>query len=416
VLAVRDRSTRRSDPKPRARGWGKASRTLRRATASASPSRVLVVLTSLAAEGTPRLVLELCRIWQQQGIRPVVALLRARPDDLAPEFDALGIERVCLGMGGRGYARYGRLALELFRLARRHRADALLSMPLGWHTFMAYGARLGGVRRVAAHVGNYPTMSGAAFRKFRAQVQLGRPATTALVCCSRYVQEGVVARFGIDPGETAVVHNGVPVAAFAERARAARRQHKASRFRIGMVARLEAHKDQPTLIRAAGRLGRRGLDCEVWLIGEGSRRCELEALIAEEGLRDRVHLLGMRRDVAELVGRIDLFVFATTPDEGLGIALIEAMAAGVPVVASDVGACREVLDDGALGLLVPPRDPLALADAIECIRHEPEAAAERAERARRKAFELFDAERMAAAYAGLLGLNASGAASALQAA
>ena len=95
----------------------------------------------------------------------------------------------------------------------------------------------------------------------------------------------------------------------------------------------------------------------------------------------------MRRDVPELVGQLDLFVFATTPDEGLGIALIEAMAAGVPVVASDVGACREVLDDGALGLLVPPRDPVALADAIERVRNEPEAAAARAERARRKAFE-----------------------------
>ena len=67
----------------------------------------------------------------------------------------------------------------------------------------------------------------------------------------------------------------------------------------------------------------------------------------------------MRRDVPELVGQLDLFVFATTSDEGLGIALIEAMAVGVPVVASDVGACREVLDDGALGLLVPPGGPVA---------------------------------------------------------
>ena len=183
----------------------------------------------------------------------------------------------------------------------------------------------------------------------------------------------------------------MPVAAFAERARVARGQRRASRFRIGMVARLEAHKDQPTLIRAAGLLGRRGLDCEVWLIGEGSRRRELETLIAAEDLRDRVRLLGMRRDVPELVGQLDLFVFATTPDEGLGIALIEAMAAGVPVVASDVGACREVLDDGALGLLVPPRDPVALADAILRVRDEPAAAAARAERARRKAFEAFDA-------------------------
>ena len=174
----------------------------RRCTAGSSSvphPRPIVVLTSLTAEGTPRLVLELCRIWQPQGIRPIVALLRAKPDDLAPEFDALGIERVCLGMGERGYARYGRLALALFRLARRHRADALLSMPLGWHAFMAYGARLGGVRRVVAHVGNYPTMHGAALQKFRALVRLGRPATTALVCCSRYVQDGVVDRLGVDP-------------------------------------------------------------------------------------------------------------------------------------------------------------------------------------------------------------------------
>jgi glycosyltransferase involved in cell wall biosynthesis len=378
--------------------------------------QVLVVLNSLAAEGTPRLVLELCRIWQRDGIRPVVALLRAQPADLAPEFDALGIERVCLGMADRGYARYGRLALMLFRLTRRHRADALLSMPLGWHAFMAYGARLGGVGRVAAYAGNYPTMSGAAFHKFRAQVQLGRPATTALVCCSGYVQDGMVARFGVDPGETAVVYNGVPVASIAARAAVARRQREASRFRIGMVARLEVHKDQPTLIRAAGLLGSRGLDCEVWLIGEGSRRRELEALIVAEDLHDRVHLLGMRRDVPELVGQLDLFAFATTPDEGLGSALIEAMAAGVPVVASDVGACREVLDNGALGLLVPPRDPVALADAIERVRREPEAAAVRAEQARRKAFELFYAERMAAAYAELLGLRPGGARSALRAA
>ena len=161
---------------------------------------------------------------------------------------------------------------------------------------------------------------------------------------------------------------------------------------------------------------RRGLDCEVWLIGEGSRRRELEALITAEGLGDRVHLLGMRRDVPELVGQLDLFVFATTPDEGLGIALIEAMAVGVPVVASDVGACREVLDDGALGLLVPPGGPVALADAIERVRDDPETAAARVERARRKAFEVFDAERMAAAYADVLGLGAVGAGSALQAA
>jgi glycosyltransferase involved in cell wall biosynthesis len=383
---------------------------------SADGTPVLVVLNSLAAEGTPRLALELCRIWLRDGIRPVVALLQESPDDLAPEFEALGIERVCLRMRDQGHLRYARLTLELFRLARRHRADALLSMPFGWHAFMAWGARLGGVRRIAAHVGNWPTMRGDAFHKFRAQVRLGRPVTTTLVCCSQYVRDGVIARFGVTAGETVVICNGVPVAAVAERARAARRQRPASPFRIGMVARLEAHKDQPTLIRAARLLERRGLDCEVWLVGEGSRRVELEQLIAAKGVSDRARLLGMRRDVPELLGQLDLFAFATTPDEGLGIALIEAMAAGVPVVASDVGACREVLDDGALGLLVPPHDPVALADAILRVRAEPEMAARRAERARRKAFAAFDVERMAAAYAHVLGIETHGAAAVLRAA
>ena len=116
-----------------------------RAVMSADGRRVLVVLSSLAAEGTPRLVLELCRIWQRDGIRPVVALLRPRPDDLAPEFDALGIERVCLDVGDRGYLRYARLMIEHpsgWRAATARTPCS--SMPLGWHAFMAYGARLGG--------------------------------------------------------------------------------------------------------------------------------------------------------------------------------------------------------------------------------------------------------------------------------
>ena len=94
----------------------------------------------------------------------------------------------------------------------------------------------------------------------------------------------------------------------------------------------------------------------------------------------------------------------------------QVMAAGVSVVASAVGACREVLDDGAHVMLVPPRDSVALANAIERIRDQPDAAAARAERARRKAFEAFDAERTAAACAEVLGLHAAGAAPAAKAA
>jgi glycosyltransferase involved in cell wall biosynthesis len=204
--------------------------------------------------------------------------------------------------------------------------------------------------------------------------------------------------------ETVVIYNGVDVSAVEQRADAARRHH-AERFVVGMVARLEVHKDQPTLIRAAKLLRDSGRPLEVWLIGDGTRRAEYEKLIGELGLGDSVKLLGMRRDIPELLAQLDAFAFAAKPDEGQGVALVEAMAVGVPIVATNVGACREVLNDGGLGLLVPPADPQALAGALATLRDDPSSAAERAKRARIKAFDAFSIDAMARSYARCLGLR-----------
>lgn len=361
---------------------------------------ILIVVASLAAEGTPRLALELSRVWKKAGLRPIVIVMHETPDDLAPDFDAAGIEYLDLRLPERGYRRYLVLACRISTIAREHRASALLSMPLGWHTFMAIGARIAGVRYVIAHVGNYPNSSVArTFSKFRFLVQLGRPLTDRLVCCSRYVQEGAVHRFGLNEIETIVIYNGLPLDLFANCKTS--QDTVDAPFIIGMVGRLEQHKDQPTLIRAARILKTRGRNIRVWLIGEGSRHKEFEHLITTEGVSDVVSLMGMRRDVAELVTKMHVFAFSTTPDEGLGIALLEAMAAGIPVIASDVGACREVLDQGELGQLVEPGDPLALADAIDAICLDPETARQQATNARKKACQTFSIEDMAHQYAAL---------------
>jgi glycosyltransferase involved in cell wall biosynthesis len=144
---------------------------------------------------------------------------------------------------------------------------------------------------------------------------------------------------------------------------------------------------------------------ELWLIGEGSHRPQLEALITELDLADRVMILGSRRDIPELLNKLDLFVFAARPDEGFGIALAEAMASGVPIVATDVGACREVLEGGRLGRLVPPQDPQALAQGIREVLADPETAAHRARLARQRALRDFSVESMANAYWFELGLD-----------
>ena len=165
-----------------------------------------------------------------------------------------------------------------------------------------------------------------------------------------------------------------------------------------MVARLEGHKDQDTLIAAAGLLSRHR-QIELWLVGDGSRRAILEEVARRHGSNAQVRFLGARRDVPELLGQLDVFAFSAKPDEGLGIALIEAMAARVPIVATDVGACREVLESGALGRLVPYREATAMAAAIEEVAAGGPDVADRVARAACSASERFSTAAMADAYA-----------------
>ena len=365
--------------------------------------RVLIVLTSLVAEGCPQLALLLSRYWQAQGISVELLCLEPQPTDLRPEFEALGIP-IHTFVLGRGLARYPRLVWHSFWLCLRLRPQALLSFPLGWHAFIALGARLAGVRRVCVHVGNLPPVwTGRAFTKFKLLVQFGRLFTDRLICCSAYIRVATVRDFGVAPREARAVYNACDLERFAAVKRCNPLPHQ--RPRLGMVARLEQHKDQPNLIRALALLSNQGLPADLWLIGEGSQRPQLEALIAELKLEQQVQLLGSRRDIPALLAKLDVFVFSARPDEGFGIALAEAMAAGVPIVATDVGACREVLEGGRCGLLVEPNSPKALAGGIRQALEDPYATRQFADAARERALRDFSVAAMAEAYRDELGFS-----------
>lgn len=359
--------------------------------------RVLIVLTSLVAEGTPQLALQLARHWQHQGIDVELLCLRALPTTLRPEFNALGVP-IHTAVLGSGLARYPRLAWQSFRLCQARQINAVLSFPLGWHALIAIGARTAGVPRVCAHVGNLPPVwTGNAFRKFKLLVQLGRPFTHRLLCCSNYVKTATISDFGVSPHETRTVLNACDLNQFQALSRPVAEQQRRP-TRLGMVARLEAHKDQPNLIKSVGLLRDRGTPVELWLIGEGSKRADLENLISSLNLNDRIQLLGSRRDIDQLLNQLDLFIFSAKRDEGFGIALAEAMAAGVPIVATDVGACREVLDGGRCGTLVPAGDPQALATGILQVMDDPQSARQRSEAAREWAAAHYSIAAMAEAY------------------
>ena len=364
---------------------------------------VLIVLYSLVAEGTPQLALQLARQWQQDGLCVEVMVMQSEPRDMQSEFQALGLQLHWVDLGS-GLARYWALLCQTFRLCRERNVRSVMSFPLGWHAFAAMGARLAGVRRICAYVGNPPPIwTGAAFQKFRLMVQLGRPFTHRLICCSRYLLELTLRDFQVGPREATVIYNSCDLDAFSSTPAPQEQPHQPPR--LVMTARLEVHKDQPTLIRAAALLKQQGRPVELWLIGEGTRRRELERLIVHLEVGDCVRLLGSRRDVPALLSQCDLFVFQALRDEGFGIALAEAMAARVPIVATDVGACREVLEGGRCGLLVAQQDPLAMAAGILEVLKNTSNTHKRVEAAYRRALADFSVPESALAYGRELGVR-----------
>jgi glycosyltransferase involved in cell wall biosynthesis len=140
---------------------------------------------------------------------------------------------------------------------------------------------------------------------------------------------------------------------------------------VGTIANFRAQKDYPNLLATARVLIDRGWPGRIVAVGQGPLEAEMRALHDELGLGDRVLLLGRRDDAVRVLAACDVFTMASD-NEGLPVALMEALALGLPVAATAVGGIPEAVTDGVEGLLVPPTRPEALADAIETITNDDE--------------------------------------------
>jgi glycosyltransferase involved in cell wall biosynthesis len=140
---------------------------------------------------------------------------------------------------------------------------------------------------------------------------------------------------------------------------------------VGMVAILRFKKGHLDLLDAAVEVAKALPDVRFVLAGNGPQRENLERAIAERGLQQRVHLLGLRRDIPDVLRSLDLFVLPTH-QEAFGTSFLEAQAMGVPVIGTDVGGVGEAVNQGVSGLLVPPHDPQALAAAILALGRDPQ--------------------------------------------
>ncbi|MEW6510662.1 MAG: glycosyltransferase family 4 protein [Bacteroidota bacterium] len=184
--------------------------------------------------------------------------------------------------------------------------------------------------------------------------------TDRLICVARPdVDTGAKAGI-VDPSMTIVIYNGIDLTAFRGRRSRRRKGEKV----IGTVGRLHPQKGHRVLIAAAAELLRSVPKVKFLIIGEGELRGELEAYATELGIADHIIFMGARTDVVPLLGTMDIFVLPSLW-EGHPLVLMEAMAAGLPIVASAVDGVTEIVRDGKDALLVPPGDPLRLAGAIQ---------------------------------------------------
>jgi glycosyltransferase involved in cell wall biosynthesis len=138
----------------------------------------------------------------------------------------------------------------------------------------------------------------------------------------------------------------------------------------GIIARLTEQKAHAHLFAAMATT--KGLEqLHLLVVGDGHLRDQLHTQAADLGLKDRIHFIGARRDLGNILSAIDLFVMPSLW-EGLPLSMVLAMGAGLPVVATRVAGIPEVVHDGDTGLLVPPADPRALGAALVKLVHSPE--------------------------------------------
>lgn len=348
--------------------------------------RLMLLAVGLGVGGTEGQLLELASRLDPGRFEVSVCALKGE-GAIAGEMRARGVRVVTLGGQGAWDAR---VLYRLFRLVRAARPDVIHAfLPLANLAACVVG-RLLGVPVLLLSFRDVETWKG---RLGRLVDGLTVRAADAATCSSEAVRRFALSAFGGDERKYVTIHNGVDVARFIP-GQAPPKPELGLREDvpvIGTVCRLvEPKKGLTVLLQAMA--GRKDLaDAQLLIVGEGPALPVLQALSVRLGLSDRVVFAGVRRDVAGLLPLMDVFVLPSLY-EGFGIAIVEAMAAGRPVVATVVGGIPEVVVPGETGLLVPPGDPGALGDAIAQLVNHPEPARLMGARGRERARDRFSIE------------------------
>jgi glycosyltransferase involved in cell wall biosynthesis len=283
--------------------------------------------------------------------------------------------------------------LALYRRLRREPVDLVHTHLIHADLYGALASRLAGVRRVISTRHNDD-----AFRRradVRAVTRLVGQRWSRVIALSRYLAEFVRRVEGVDPRLIRTVPYGMELPDSASDGHEVREELGLSCEAplVVSVGRLVKQKGHAHLLRAWPVIARARPRARLLVVGEGPWRARLVAEASALGVADRVIFAGWRFDVPAILAAADLYVQPSLW-EGFGLAILEAMAAGTCIVASRVSTIPELVLEEKTGLLVPPGDSAALAEAILRLLADPERRREMGEAGRRRAIETFSAEHM----------------------
>ena len=327
--------------------------------------RLLIISTGLNRGGAETQVLHLAKGLRERGWQIEVVSLLA-PGTMADEFGQAGIPVHCLGM--RRKVPDPRAILRLRKIIRTF-------CPQVVHSHMVHANFLARVSRLVIPMGclittAHNTSEGGRWTDAIYRLTDNLTDLTTIICkagAERYMRVGAVA-----PGRLRVVANGLPIKQFSRQST----DRTAVRQRLGIgdefvwlaVGRFEPPKDYFNLVGAI--VQNRQRPSLLLIAGDGPLRPEIERLVANLRLSDRIRLLGIRKDVPALMAAADAYVMSSAW-EGLPMVLLEAAASALPIVATDVGGNREIVSDGVNGFLVPGRDSALLAEAMLAMERLP---------------------------------------------
>jgi len=362
------------------------------------PVNILHVISKLPVGGVENQLLMLLRKYDRKKLSPLVCSLSDK-GEIGEELEEAGIEVIPLKKLKHRFDWtivkdiYSIIKTRNIKIVRTHQYHANL--------YGRLAAWLAKVPCIVASVHNVYTRD----KKFHRRIinKFLARFTDKVVAVSETVKKDILKYDGLAEDKIMVIYNGIDLNSFSDANRNLMRSKlgiSSEAIVVGTVGRLTLQKGQKYLIDAVSTLREKFPQIVLLFVGDGPLRDELGNHIKTLGIDMNVIFLGTRRDIPQILSAMDIFVLPSLW-EGLPSALIEAMASGKPIIATDIPPIKEIVNSEKVGILVPPKNSTAIADSIEFLLHDKSIAENISNTAKEKVFSIFNIETTAKHYTDL---------------